>query len=53
MQVNENYQKLIDNWEILLIVAGLVVFCLILNWFRYGKIRLSREEMSEYRRYNP
>lgn len=52
-QVSENYQRLIDNWEILLIVAGLVVLCLIINWFQYGKLRLSSEEMAEIRRYDP
>ncbi len=49
-QLIENYQRLIDNWEILLIVAGLVVVSLIMNWFEFGKFRLNSEEMAEYRR---
>ncbi len=49
-QLIENYHRLIDNWEILLIVAGLVVVSLIMNWFQYGKLSLNSKEMEEYRR---
>ncbi len=47
---------IIENYQMLLIVAGIVVANLIFNWFRYGKVRLDPDEWREYeqhrRRYN-
>jgi len=46
-QLSENYQRLVDNWEMLLIVAGVVIVSLIFNWLQHGKLRLTPQEMEE------
>lgn len=46
-QLPENYQRLVDNWEMLLIVAGVVIVSLVFRWLQYGKLRLTPQEMKE------
>ena len=43
---------IVENYQMLLLVAGLFVANLIYNLFRFGKIRLNDEEWREYEKDN-
>ena len=46
-QLSENFQRIVDNWEMLLVVAGLVIFSVGIHWLQTGRLRLTSEEVQE------